>query len=108
MFVLICLLLPIIAVAGLVLIEIVSQLILDAICAVFVFNCRPGFGNRTAVQSSVDGLDPRHYAIGRLVETGQMAVLGKDRTDEDGESQNKKEKFHCQFLCVRFRASFAL
>jgi len=37
-----------------------------------------------------------------------MAVLGKARTDEDSESQNKKENFHCQSLCVRFRASLAL
>jgi hypothetical protein len=37
-----------------------------------------------------------------------MAVLGKARTDEGSESQNKKENLQCQSRCVRFGVSFAL
>ena len=98
--VLICLLPPIIAVTGLVLIRVIAQLILDTVCAVFVFNCHPAFAKRTAFQSPVDGLDPRHYAIGRLVETRDMVILCTGRTDNRSESKNKKE-LHCRSLRVR-------
>jgi hypothetical protein len=60
---------------------------------IFTSTSISAFPRGTAFQSPMDGLDPRHYAISRFVEPGDMAILCTGRTDNRSESQEQERVF---------------